>query len=179
VRSMFEQVIQFLFMVKDPESRAEDYLDFAHFTKYLRLKPILEHPDWPIAQRLVNSPRRTESEPQIIAEFERVRPKFEYLDSNQKTRRHDFWFRLSLFDLAKKLDLDDEYVLIYTDCADWAHGNPSTTKSMPRWTSSSPVVFFKCSGYYALLILKMAELGGIKLSHEQLKSLEIMSTRWR
>lgn len=177
VRAMFEMLIQFLFLLDEPKSRSDDYLDFEHFAKYHRLQEIVSHPNWPTSNQIANSPLRAEAEPRVNAEYDRVRSKFEYV-RNGKSREHENWFRMSIRDLAARTGLDDEYVLIYRECCAWAHGDPSTMQSPLHWTANAGIVFMKCTSYYVQMLKKMVSIGALKLNPEQHGFLNAFQVSW-
>ena len=178
VRAMFEMLVQFQYLLDDPKARSEDYLDFEHFAKYNRLQVILAHPEWPTSQQLANSPLRAEAEPRVQAEFARVRSKFEYVDRKGRQREHENWYRMSIRDVAAKTELEDEYILIYQECAAWAHGDPSTTQISLHWITNPGIAFMKCTSYYVQMLKKMSSVGRLQLNAEQSGFLDAFQSSW-
>lgn len=178
IRAMFEMLTQFLYLFDDPMARSEDYLDFEHFAMYRGVQLFREHPDWPTSQQIMNSPLRTEAEPRMKAEYERVRHKFEYVDRNGKNREHENWFRMSIRDLAANTALEDEYLLIYRECCAWAHGDPMTMKHTLHWTTNPGIMFMKCTSFYVQMLKKMVSNGALKLNPEQHGFLNAFQMSW-
>lgn len=101
VRSMYELAAQFEYLMLDPASRAQDFLDFAYVTQYRRQQDCIKNPSGEMFRFLAQSPDRAASEPHVTAEFNRVSPRF--LRGKSKDL-WDSWYCTSIRDLAKSLD---------------------------------------------------------------------------
>lgn len=163
IRSMFELALQFEYLMKNPVRRSQQYLDFTHITKHKHTSAITENPTGPVSKWLASSPNRDEGEKRNKENYDRVRDKF-----ISKGKLAINWYKMSIRSLAKKLDREGEYKVVYALCSSWAHGDPfSTQPVVSNWITKPQNVFLVSTGYYARMLLNFADAGKIILSAEQ------------
>jgi hypothetical protein len=74
---------------------------------------------------------------------------------------------MSVRDLAERLGRAGEYRLVYAGCSAWAHGDASSTQWASHWGSNPEILFIACVGYYARMLLKLADVGRAVLTAGQ------------
>lgn len=165
IRTMFELAMQFEYLMRDPEPRAQRYMDFTYVTRHKQAMAIADNPSGPVGRAIAESPLRPEGEPQLKAEYERVRPRFL---KGTKGKVWDKWYCMSTRDLAREVGWLGEYRLVYAGCSAWAHGDPFSTQQINAHTFSHPrVIFTLCSIYYGRMLLTITNTGLVVLSSEQ------------
>jgi hypothetical protein len=178
IRAMYELALQFEFLMQKPESRAARYLDYAHVTRYKVSTAVAENPTGPISGWLATSPDREEGEERNKAEYERVRHQFTKKGRKGHERLDAYWFGRSISELAGKLNRLGEYRVLYTDCSAWAHGNPLSTTPLSSTFGHPELLFLVCVGFYARLLLTIADTGESVLTSEQAGFLANLSKGW-
>jgi hypothetical protein len=160
--------LQFEYLMEDPGPRAQQYLDYTWVTKHRQSTAVANNPTGPISSWIAASPRRATGEARNKLEYDRVRAQFVKKGRKGSQRLVDNWHGMSIHDLADRLGRLGEYRLVYAGCSAWAHGDPFSTEWMTgHWTSNGPIVFIACVGYYARMLLTVADVGGAILTAEQ------------
>lgn len=165
IRSLFELAIQFEYLMKDPDTRAKQYIDFQKISKY-RLMKHAQTSEGLIGTYLRQSPLRKDGEKRVEDEYLAVRDKFSR--KGKSKRRWDKWYCMSIYDLAEHLHRKDDYRVIYEQCSAWAHADPfSTSGDGLGPMTHAPVIFSFCIAYYARILLAIADVGKAILEAEQ------------
>ena len=169
IRAMFELSLQFEYLMADPAPRAKQYTEFTHVTRHKWSSALASNPSGTISKQMAESPMRGEGEKRNVNEYNRVRPRFQRADRQMWSA----WYCMSIHDLAKSVGRPGEYRLVYKSCAAWAHGDPFSTERVADHPFTKPnAVFMLCIGYYARMLLKLAEVGRVILSSEQFEALK-------
>jgi hypothetical protein len=172
IRALFEVAAQFEYMMQDSETRARQYLDFEHVTRYLRERAFLTKANGPIGDMLRRSPQRKEGEKKVEAEFEKVRPRF----LNKKGKIWKNWHGLQFRQLVGRLqssgvDWQTEYELWWKDFSAWAHADPFGEDRPQRGLADKGSdVLLQCYPYYSRMLLKISEK--LILTNEQYQFLK-------
>ena len=128
------------------------------------------NPTGPISKWLASSPNRNEGEKRNKENYDRVRKN--YMMKGKKTLAPN-WYKMSIRSLAKNLNREGEYKVVYALCSSWAHGDPFSTQPVTsNWITKPQTVFIVSTGYYARMLLNFADAGKIILSAEQDKFLK-------
>ncbi|MFH1740465.1 MAG: DUF5677 domain-containing protein [bacterium] len=169
LRSIYDAVLQGLYILNDPchrEERARLFLDYFWIEQHEHVRNMDKNP-LPIALYIQYSPYRKSYEPELEREFARVKDKY----LKQKGRLRGNWYPGNLRELAKQVNLEEEYDLLQKQLSGAVH--------------SSPFVL-KCGGTYfrglhvltaAILLLfrllgQTAEFAGIALTDEERSIIE-------
>lgn len=135
MRGLFEISLQVEYLLCDEQERvprAQAYVDFEHVTRWKDVYAILQHPEGAIATNIANDPGRSAGEAKAKREYERVKPAF--LRDNKKgngSRVWDKWYKMSVSDLAEKVDRSAEYRVWYRWGSGWLHGDPFASQNNP------------------------------------------------
>lgn len=155
IRAMFELALQFEYLMRDPQSRAQQYLDYAHITKYRYFRAVASHPTGPISQAIASSPMRAAGEIRNEEEYRRVLERFLRPKGKQPWSN---WYCKSIRDLADELGWAGEYRVLYAIGSSWAHADPVHTDAHSPFGQGSPdVVYVVCLHYYARMLLRVSE----------------------
>jgi hypothetical protein len=161
IRSLFELAIQLEYLVKDPEKRADQYLEFAHVAKYRQSQALVEKPVGFIARTAAQSPARLTGEARMKKQYDRVRSRY----ARGKKGEWDSWYCKTVHDLADAVGWLAEYNLWYRMCSAWAHADPFQTA---RHAMLRPAAAFLTPlSYYGRMLLQGAEAKRIVLTAEQ------------
>jgi hypothetical protein len=161
IRSLLELSMQLEFLLKDPTSRAEQYLDFEHITKYEQVQALVKAPVGTIARRIAYSPDRLSGEPRLKRNYDRVRARF----ARGKSQTWPSWHCMTVHDLAKEVSRLPEYKFWYKMSSGWMHGDPF--QSREHQLLKPPAVLIASICYYARMLLQIAEAKKIVLTNEQ------------
>lgn len=175
VRAMWEASLQMEYLLRDPDTRGQLYLDFEHITRYKQSKTVVDNPIGPIGRKLASSPKRAEGERRNQAEYDRVKRKFlRPRKSGSKEKVADNWYIVGIRDLAKQLGREGEYNLVYAQCAAWAHCDSFGSRDVSEsyWVRPD-ALFWACFQYYSRVLLSIAECGKLLLTDEQYEALRI------
>jgi hypothetical protein len=169
VRALLELSMQLSYLLQDPELRAEQYLDFAHVSKYEQIQAIIKQPTGFISRKLAYSPNRLSGEARLKREYDRVKNKF----MRKSSRTWDNWYCMKVRDLAVKLGRLPEYNLWYKMCSAWGHGDPFESSV---GLSIKPLQLYQIAlGFYGGMLLTIAEAKKILLSSERYQTLSLLS----
>ncbi len=161
IRSLLELSMQLEFLLKDPEERAQDYLDFEHVTRYKQVQALVKAPVGTIARTIAYSPDRLSGEPRLKRNYDRVRARF----ARGKSQTWPSWYCMTVRDLDKTVGRLPEYNFWYKLCSGWAHGDPF--QSREQQLVKPPAVLIASICYYARMLLQIAEAKQILLTNEQ------------
>jgi len=176
IRAMLELALQFEYLLQDPENRSNAYREYTHIRKHKQSRAVAENPSGPISDFIANSPERATGEARNQAEYDRVRPMFEMKTRKGKTILASSWYKMSVSDLANALGRGGEYRLVYAACSTWAHGDPFSTQDAQSQVLTQPnIVLMVCVGYYARMMLQIADSAKIILTGEQHDFLQQLS----
>ena len=180
IRALFEIALQLDYMMEDPGPRAEQYLDFTHMTRYRHVKAVTDNPSGPLARKIAQSPLRAQGERRNQAEYDRVRPRFVRTGKSGRQTEWTNWYGMTIRQLAEEMGRLGEYKLLYAKCCAWAHGDPFSTEWAPsqQATSDRQFVFIVCLGYYARMLLKIADVRQVLLTAEQYQTLKKFAVEW-
>jgi hypothetical protein len=174
IRSMFELVWQFEFLMQAPERQAKEYAEYYWITRHKQAKALAENPVGFVSKRLAESPRRTEGEKRNRAEFERVKPMFMVEKKGGKKRLAENWYKMSVRELAESLGRGGEYRLIYASASAWAHGDPFGTEPRePHILEDRTRALMLGMMCYERILFLIAEAGRIVLTNEQFEVLKL------
>lgn len=166
MRTLFEVAAQFEYLLRDPETRGRQFLDFAHVTKYRQMTDMVREPQGVIAKHVAESPLRDEGEARLKADYDRVKNGFLKGSGNQLWEN---WYRLSVRELAKQIGREDECKLWYRLFSNWVHADPNQA-DFADIDGQTMLVY--CNKYYGRLLQRLADYGGIILTSEQHKVLK-------
>lgn len=110
VRTLYEQVLNLLYIATDPDRLAEQYLDYAHYRNWVYLRFLRRH--YPEAAARMD-PEAVEN---MRRQFLRVRKRYPGGRS---------WHGKTITELARLLRLDGTHETLYKITCDVAHGNVS------------------------------------------------------
>ncbi len=164
VRSLFELSVQFEYLMRDPEPRAELYLEYEHITKHRTMEAWVDMPG-PIGDHLRASPRRAEGEKQNRAEYDRVCDQYSVKPNSTKARMH--WYAGSLRDLANELGRTAEYAAVYGLYSAWAHGDPWTAGLLKIGDGG----LWHLLAYWSRILIQVADTKRIILAGEEYEGL--------
>jgi len=168
IRSLLELALQFEYLMRDPEPRAQEYREYAHISKHKLSRALARNPKGPISDRLANSPNRQAGEQRNQNEYDRVRAMYEVQTKKGKTNLAQHWYKMSVHDLAQTLGRDGEYRLVYALCSSWTHGDPFSTQELQsNVLTNHSLVFIVCIGYYARMLLHLADAAKLLLTADQ------------
>jgi len=118
VRSIFEMVVNLLYISKDPQNRALLFVEFDYIERQKRLDRLSKSPDDPWGQALLKSvdPATIET---LVSEYNRVRARYpkDWLWSGESTKK-----------MASDVGLAFHYDWIYWVLSDLAHTSPRAVK---------------------------------------------------
>lgn len=175
IRSLFELAAQFEYMMQDPATRGQQYLDYGNITRYLEQEAFLNAPDNPITRLLKASPQRDSGTRMVKAEFDRV--VIQFTTSRGKLRKN--WYGLQFSQLIEGLsgsrwNWKVEYDLWYRKYSRWLHSDPFSATHLYRPFAGRPsVLLVECYPYYARMLHKVSEK--LILTREQFEFLETLS----
>ena len=159
--------MQLEFLLQDPTSRAEKYLDFGHVTRWRQFKALDKAPPGTIGHAVANDPRRKTGEPVLRQQYDRVCQQFR---GKGRKRPWNCWYCMSVFDLARHLDRLPEYRLWYMACSAWAHGDASAIRREHLFRDN--VALVQSMSYCARMQLNIADAKKIVLTREQFEFLK-------
>lgn len=168
LRSLLETQLQLEFLLEDPNSRAEAYLDFEHITRYKQFRALVKAPPGTIGYDVANAPQRKSGEPALKREYDRVRHAF--IRGNKSNRTWDNWYCMTTADMAKHLGRLPEYRLWYKACSAWAHGDPSASRREYLFRDNVALTQSIC--WCARMQLHIADAKKIVLTGEQFEFLK-------
>lgn len=179
VRSMFEVALQFEYLWTDPDRLGQQYLDYTPVTVYKTVQGIVENPSGMVSRRIAKSPVRATAEPRLRVQYEAVRGRFQ--TTNQKTKKKkdwQNWYGMTVDHLAGELGWDGEYRLWYKAGSAWAHGDPASAGwPLIETLFQSRMVWAMVLGFYARMILRVADCGEMILTPEQTDLLRILTKK--
>ena len=174
IRTMFELVWQFEFLMLAPEKRAKEYAEFYWVTRHKQAKALAENPVGFVSKRLAESPKRAAGEQQNRVEFERVKPMFMVQTKGGKERLAENWYKMSIRELAESLGRGGEYRLIYAHASAWAHGDPfGTEPQQPNFLEDPNTALLLGLMCHERILFLIAEAGRIVLTNEQFEVLKL------
>jgi len=174
IRTMFELVWQFEFLMLAPEKRAKEYAEFYWVTRHKQAKTLAENPVGFVSKRLAESPKRAAGEQQNRVEFERVKPMFMVQTKGGKERLAENWYKMSIRELAESLGRGGEYRLIYAHASAWAHGDPfGTEPQQPNFLEDPNTALLLGLMCHERILFLIAEAGRIVLTNEQFEVLKL------
>lgn len=121
LRGVYDAMLQALYILKDASARNERarlYLDYFWVEKKSTLE-LLDRNPTQFAKRISQSPRRTNAEPAIESEYQRVLPQFQ----NKKGKPRDHWYEGNLRDLARSVGLEPEYEILQRQLSGVVHSS--------------------------------------------------------
>lgn len=110
IRTMFEILMQSVYLSQDPEERSERFFAYTPVSQTRYFRRLKKHS--------VDETKNYETEG--IEELERQREKVRHL-----FKREDNWTGISIFDLAQKVGMEKEYGIIYFHLSHYAHTSQS------------------------------------------------------
>jgi len=159
VRPLMEVSFQFEYLMQNPEARVQEYLDYEHVARYQREQAYLSRQCGPVTRMVAESPQRERGQGRVKTEFDRVKKRF----TNSKGKIANSWYRMTVRDLARAVNREDEYRLWYADFSCWAHGDPFMIDRNDSTPGTDLMVW--CYTYYARMLLIVS--GRMILSDEQ------------
>lgn len=160
IRSLFELSVQFEYLMRDPEARAELYIDYEHVTRYRSEQAWLKFPGL-VGGRLRASPLRAAEEKRNRAEYDRVSGR--YAGRRDPTQARNHWYPGSLRTLATEAGRTAEYDAVYGLYSAWAHGDP--------WTSGLRETGYEglwhVLAYWSRILVQVADAKRMILSGEE------------
>ena len=174
LRSLFELSLQFEYVLGDPEVRARQYEDFSAITRCRQMHAWIDQPSGPLSAELARrgTPERRE---RVDAECEAVRSAFTRR-SPKKGRVWDKWYCMSVRDLARALQREEEYKRWYADWSAWQHGDPFSP--MSNAVGEPHAVLMHCYCHYARILLKAADVAGLILTAEEYEFLQTSADKF-
>lgn len=111
-RCMYDALIQLAYIVHQPEradARANDYLDYSHVERFILAS---EHVSGKssLSKMLAKSPLRTEGEPRLRVEYDKVAHRFRKSKKNNKKGIRNQWATEDLRAMARRVGREEEYV---------------------------------------------------------------------
>ena len=168
IRVLFELAIQLEYLLKAPQTRGAQYLEFAHVAKYQQFQAVVKKPVGVIARTIAYSPDRVSGETRMKEQYERVRSRY----ARGKKREWDSWYCMTVRNLADAVGRLPEYEFWYRMCSAWAHGDPYQTA---RYATLDPAATFVVSAwYYGRMLKHVAEAKRIVLTAEQYEALNTL-----
>jgi hypothetical protein len=146
LRVAYDAFLQAAYIVHDPvesSKRAADYLDYADIERYLLTQKVIRY-DNPLANRLRNSPKRTEAEPPQRARFDSIKHRYQKPDGRGV---RDRWYAGDLRRIAKCVGRVEEYDLFCSQTNGCVHSSAyhvSQGPAFPEQWIADFVLIFAC-----------------------------------
>lgn len=158
VRAMLEITMQVEYLLRDPVSRSESFLDFAWITKFKASRAALRHQNASrIAALIANSRLRERGEARLREAYERVELQFR---RNPERERHwPNWYCMQVNTLAEQLGRGHEYDIWYKYTSAWIHGDASAVDPLPP-----DLLWFQAICYRARVLRLIADSKNMQLS---------------
>lgn len=131
LRAMYDAYLQAAYLVSDPiksSERACDYFDFEHIERYEAMKRTLSADNW-VAQRLQQSPKRSEGQRANEQQYDSVKSRFQRKPGKDSTRNR--WYPGTLPAIAEKSGRLDEYKTFLATFNGCVHSSASALKIGP------------------------------------------------
>lgn len=170
IRRIFELSAQFNFIMDDPTTRSDQYLEFEHICRWRLIKSNLDYPDGEVGTSLTHSKLRAKGEVDAKREFDRVFPRYKRRNSN---KTWDSWYCMTFRDLCKDIGWETEYVRWYARFSGWAHGDAFATQHPHIYNPNWYLLF--CYVYYGRILKSRADEGKIILTADHHSVLERLS----
>lgn len=151
VRPLMEVSFQFEYLMQNPGTLAQEYLDYEHVARHQREQVFLSEQCGSITRMLAASPLREDGQKKVKAEFDRVK----HLFTNSKGKIAKSWYRMSVRDLATRVNREDDYRLWYAEFSCWAHGNPFMIDRNDSTPGTDLMLW--CYIYYARMLLEVSD----------------------
>ena len=170
LRSMYDAMLQAVYILKDPakrEERAALFMDF-FWIEQERLIRLLDKNPTILAQQVSSSPLRSQHEETLKENLARIRKK--YLASDGKIRRN--WYSGNLCYLASEVDLEHEYKLVQRVLSLMVHSSPFALRGGGPVIAGTHLVTdawllgLRVLGY-------IAEAAGVKLDKDEQEAIEL------
>jgi hypothetical protein len=127
-RSMFEGAVTVAYLQKHPEE-ADDYLDF-DWIKKKKLLDFLENHDSERAKRIPS-----EGKKQILAEYDRVLPRFKYKNGKPRGR----WSKKRFYELVTEVGAEKLYATYHDSASSMLHMDVAGVTSQMEHAADTPV----------------------------------------
>lgn len=132
-RLLCEGIITLTFIRVDPDQRAIAFLDYATIEAYEAASALIEwesataNPTPAAAVSLIRD--------NLKAEYDKIRPRYQFTDRNGRTRRYSNWANTSIADMAKVSKQTERlYELIYRQLSSYVHGSAWSFRHIPSYT---------------------------------------------
>lgn len=176
LRCMYDAFLQAAFVARGPDQDAlgELYLGYSHIERHLLAKEVLRQEN-AMAKKIKNSPMRVSAEPRVQAEFEQR--KHSYLGNTKKphgtVRKH--WYEGNLCEIARKLGLEDEYVLLCKRFNSSVHSGAFAILDGPAAEHARTIeqVALLCVGRGAGLLVRHTGIGICDHTTQMIEAVEI------
>lgn len=161
MRSLLELAMQFEYLLADPASRSEQYLEFEHVTRYEQLQAIVNAPKGTIARFIARSSDRLSGESRLKTRYDSVKSRF----LRKRGGTWSSWYCMTVRDLARRVGRLPEYLFWYKMCSGWTHADPFAALKSRMFDDAQ--VFVNSTCYYGRMLLGTADAKKIVLTGEQ------------
>jgi hypothetical protein len=119
LRSLFDASVQCEYLMRDLQSRAQQYIEFRRISRREQARAVVANPAGPLAKLLANSPLRAAEEPRVEAEFQAVQHRY-----RRGRGLWDRWYCMTFRDLCSNVGREGEYRWLQSFLCNWVHSDP-------------------------------------------------------